>query len=93
MTPIAVIGSNRHHDNPLILMPVTAVFTLIVVLMLAPSPSVSALFNRDKNREAAAASEQQDRYDDVPYILFHFDSPFHISLSTLTIVITIFIRV
>jgi hypothetical protein len=48
---------------------VTAVFTLIVVLMLAPS--VSTFFNRNKNREAAAASDQQDRDDEVPYILFH----------------------
>jgi hypothetical protein len=51
-------------------MTVTAVFTLIVVLMLAPSPSVSAFF-RDKNREAAAAREQQDCDDEVLYILFH----------------------
>jgi hypothetical protein len=69
MTPIAVIWNNQHHDKPLILMPVTAVFTLIVVLM--PAPSVPAFISGDKNREAAATGEQQDRDDDVPYILFH----------------------
>jgi hypothetical protein len=50
---------------------VTAVSTLIVVLMLAPSPSVSATFSGDKNREAAAARKQQDCDDEVLYILFH----------------------
>jgi hypothetical protein len=71
MTPIAVIANIRHHDKSLILMIVTLVSTLIVVLMLAPSPSVPATFSGDKNREAAAASEQQDRDDEVLYILFH----------------------
>ena len=70
MTPIAMTWNNQHHYKPLILIPVTAVFTLIVVLM--PAASVPAPFNRDKNREATAAREQQDRDDDVPYnILFH----------------------
>ena len=58
---------------------VTAALTLIVVLTPAPSSSVSAFFNGDKNREAAAASEQQDRDDEVPYILFHLTLHFMIS--------------
>jgi hypothetical protein len=91
MTPIAVIWNNRLHDKPLILIPVTAAFTSIMVLMLAPSAPVT--FSGDKNREAAAAGEQQDRDDDIPYTLFHMTLLSIYLTLVLTTVMMIVIRI